>query len=187
MSYRWTNWDQELSAGEDFWDDLDEMDERRQREQRVTRQMETLRRVHERRHAKIKIDMRKFEREEPYAGMCRRPDGTKAPPLAKQLKPPKKGQKQKYHDHKRAAAEREIIATNRFEISGMMQRGMTMKAIAADFEINYKVLLGEVRKWELRYGKENATREKVKAGRSGLRCKSGCVASSSAECISSLE
>lgn len=145
MSYRWTNWDA-LAIGEDFWDDLDEMDEARKRELRVTRQMETLRRVHERRFSKLKIDMSKFESDEPYASMCARPDGTKAPPTPK---PPKKGQKQKYHDHKRAAAEREIIETNRWEIGGMMQRGMTMKAIAADFEINYKVLLGEVRKWRM--------------------------------------
>ncbi len=69
---RWVNWDQ-LAVGEDFWDMMEEVDERRVGEIKEQRQMEDIRRVHERRLSKMKIDREKFMSEEPYSFMCKIP------------------------------------------------------------------------------------------------------------------
>lgn len=72
MSERWVNWDQ-LAVGEDFWDMMDELDDKRVGEQREQRQMDEIRRLHERRLSKMKIDRAKFMEEEPYSFMCKVP------------------------------------------------------------------------------------------------------------------
>ena len=69
---RWVNWDQ-LSIGEDFWDVLDDVDEKRIQEIKEEKQMSEIRRTHEKRLRNYKIDMSKFEEEEPYASMCKKP------------------------------------------------------------------------------------------------------------------
>ena len=125
---RWINWDA-LAIGEDFWDTVDELDGERKREIREQRQMEEIRRIHERRLDAKQIDMAAFEAD-PYAEMARRP-----------------GAGRSEENVSSAAQDREIIEANWCAIECLLVTGAKAAAVAREFNIySPRVLRSEAKK-----------------------------------------
>lgn len=127
---RWVNWDQ-MAVGEDFWDLVDEVDAERCGAIREQRQMEDIRRVHERRLAHVKIDMDAFMRDEPFAEMCRKPREPRDP------KPSSSKSRIKHHSRSVLDRIEEVVA----EIEG----GAQMRDVAARCEISRYTLYSLLR------------------------------------------
>ncbi len=138
---RWTNWDAEFfNEDSDPWDAIEEKINEAQLLRAHSKKLADDRAAAVEAMISRPLDIAAMSECE-YADMYKLPPGFKLP-----KKP--KTQTHKKHDRKRAAEDRQIIADNQFEMRGMLIRKRTLKSIAAEFGISYKIMKQEAKKWQ---------------------------------------